>query len=104
MFITQDLRYSVRLLMKSPVTTIVAIVSLALGIGANSAIFSLMNALIFRPLPVSAPSQLVRLTTTRPRDQNSEDGLSLAAYETIRKSQKVFAGLFSYTERRVGNP
>ena len=47
-----DIRYSLRMLVRNPVTTTVAILSLSFGIGANTAIFSLMNALILRPLPI----------------------------------------------------
>jgi putative ABC transport system permease protein len=64
--ILQDLRYSLRSLRRSPVLTIVALLSLALGIGANTAIFSLMDQALLRPLPVRNPSELVLLSATGP--------------------------------------
>ncbi len=59
-----DLAYSVRLLRKDRVFTLVALLTLTIGIGANAAIFSLLNGLLWRPLPVDHPEQLVRLTVT----------------------------------------
>ncbi len=99
----QDIRYSARMLVKSPVTTAVAIVSLALGIGANTAIFSLMNALILRSLPIRDPGQLVRLSTTTPRNPDREDSLSLAMYQQLRKDQRVFSDLFAWTGGGIAN-
>jgi len=61
----QDLRYSLRGMAKAPGLTTVAILSLALGIGANTAIFTLINALLLRDLPVRQPEQLVELSVKR---------------------------------------
>jgi predicted permease len=77
------------------VTTAVAILSLALGIGANTAIFSLLNALILRPLPVRDPSRLVHLFTTTPANPDRKGTLSLATYEQLRKNQRAFSDLFA---------
>src|SRR4051794_30751662 len=101
--LVQDLRYAIRMLRKSPVTTLVAIVSLALGIGANSAIFSLMSALVLRPLPVREPGRLVRIATQRPSDTIADGGLSLSLYQAIRKENSVFEDLFGYTAGGVVN-
>ncbi|HEX7360508.1 MAG TPA: hypothetical protein VF283_08450 [Bryobacteraceae bacterium] len=62
-----DLRYAFRLLLKTPVITCVAVLSLALGIGANTAIFGVMNALMLRSLPVRNPQQLVSIEAVDPR-------------------------------------
>src|SRR5258708_16271814 len=98
-----DIRYSLRMLVRNPVTTTVAILSLSFGIGANTAIFSLMNALILRPLPIRDPGQLVHLSTTMPRDPDRESSLSLAMYQQIRKDQRVFSHLFAWTGGGIVN-
>jgi hypothetical protein len=98
-----DIRYSLRRLVRGPVTTTVAILSLALGIGATTAIFSLVNALILRPLPIRRPAELVRLFTIAPANPDSAGGLSLAMYEHIRENQRVFSGLFAWEGQGIVN-
>ncbi len=91
-----DVRYALRSLARSPVFTVVAILSLALGIGANTAIFSLTNALLLRPLPVRDPGSLVQVT------QKGDFGNSFTnpLWEQIRDRQEVFSGAFAYSDRR----
>src|SRR5438094_5429153 len=99
----QDIRYSLRTLVRNPVTTVVAILSLSLGIGANTAIFGLMNALILRPLPIRDPGRLIRLSTMTPRNPDRGSSLSLAMYQQIRKDQHVFSELFAWTGGGIVN-
>src|SRR5882672_11161863 len=91
------------MLRRSPITTAIAIVSLALGIGADTAIFSLMNAVILRPLPVTNPAQLVKLYTTTPANPDSEESLSFAMIQQLRKDQRVFSSLFAWQGGGIEN-
>jgi putative ABC transport system permease protein len=98
----QDLRSGLRLLRKSPGFTVVAVLSLALGIGANTAIFTIINAVFLHPLPVENPSQLAQLYTrdTLTVDTNANFQLtptSLPNYEDYRDRNTVFSGLAADT-------
>ncbi len=96
--IVQDLRYALRMLARNPGSSALAILALALGIGANSTIFSLVNALLLRPLPVEQPEQLVALHTS---DFSSGDfgTSSYPDYIDFRDRNQVLSGLVAYTVR-----
>src|SRR5260370_7942958 len=85
----QNLRYTFRLLGKTPGFTTVAILSLALGIGANTAIFTLVNALLLRDLPVRQPERLVELSLIR-RDGHQVP-FSYPMFREIKRAHPVFS-------------
>ena len=95
--VLQDVRYALRALRSSPGFAAIAILSLALGIGANTAIFSLINAVILKPLPVSHPEQLVQLV------MKTEGGTTFTnpIWEEVRDRQDVFSGAFAYSPTRT---
>jgi len=103
----QDLRYALRLLVKNPAFTSVAVLTLALGIGANTAIFTLVNALLLKMLPIKAPQELVVVgDPTRVNDRSSgtpqTDLFSYPLYKELRDNNTVFSGLTAAgTEHRI---
>ncbi|HWY48346.1 MAG TPA: ABC transporter permease [Bryobacteraceae bacterium] len=94
--LVQDLRYAIRTFRKSPVFVVVAVLSLAFGIGANTAIFTLVDQVLLRLLPVKDPRQLVLLWGRGPHygSNNGRYKLSYPMYEDFRDHNQVFSGMF----------
>jgi putative ABC transport system permease protein len=87
------LRYAIRQLLKSPGFTLVAVLGLALGIGANVALFSVVNSIFLRPLPYRQPDRLVRLSSTNPATNLTRVGFSHSRYRDVQRRQQVFSDL-----------
>jgi predicted permease len=90
----QDIRYTLRCLARSPGYTAAAIISLALGIGANTAVFTLVDRVLMRPLPVANPEELVLVMVERPRE-NATAYFSYPFYRALRDSGNVFSSLIA---------
>ena len=87
----KDIRYGLRSLIKHPTFAIVCIVTLALGIGANTAIFTVVNAVVLRPLPFAEADRLTMIWTTK--DANQEQPLSFADYNDLKNQTKSFSAI-----------
>src|SRR2546422_1580106 len=87
-----DLRYAIRMLLKNPGFAAVAVLTLALGIGANTAIFSLVDAFLLRLLPVKDPEQLALVTG---------GGFSYSMFEAFRDRSHSFSGMFAFDKSHV---
>jgi predicted permease len=104
--LTQDVRYAWRGLRRSPTFTIVVILTLAIGSGANAAIFSIFNQALVRVLPVPAPDRLVNLTSPGPKTGrtstsstfNSDAVFSYPLFRDIEREQQVFTGVAAYRD------
>ena len=93
----RDLLYAVRSLGKSPIVTTVVVLSLTLGIGANTAIFSLMDTVMLRLLPVGKPEELVTVVFRHPGETTGDSSATNALWEAVRDHQDVFSGVFSWS-------
>jgi putative ABC transport system permease protein len=110
----QDIRHGLRMLAKNPGFTAVAVLSLALGIGANTAVFSLIDAVMLRMLPVNRPDELLQLKRQDPRDTGlasanplsflwsggASPSFSNPLWEQVRDQQNVFSGVFAWGNNR----
>jgi len=95
----QDLRYAMRMLRKNAGFTIAAVLILALGIGANTAIFSLVDVVLFRPLPIKDSSQVVRLGSSSKKGDGQAGSMSFPGYLAYRDHADAFSGLAAYVDR-----
>src|SRR5947207_3034038 len=97
----QDLRYGLRVLRQNPGFTLIAVVTLALGIGANTAIFSLVNSILLRPLPYREPAQLVRLIQASPNLGLATLSISQADFAAYHEQNSSFETLAMFNSGGV---
>jgi putative ABC transport system permease protein len=97
----QDLRYGARILLKQPGFTLVAVLTLAIGIGANTAIFSLVNSILLRPLPFREPDRIVRLIQASPKLGLTTWGVSQADFAAYREQNRSFESIALYTNSAI---
>src|SRR5918992_1910852 len=105
----QDIRYGVRMLLRKPGFTLIAVVALALGIGANSAIFSVVNTVLLRPLPYKDPDRLMMVWEDDTKGGYPRDTPAAANYIDWRDQNQVFEGMAAIADQSfnmtgVGDP
>jgi predicted permease len=97
----QDLRFALRLLRKNPGFTLVAVLCLAVGIGANTTIFSIVNAVLLRPFPCPDPDRVVSLFESQPRGETQRTGLSYLNYLDLARQNGVFSEIAAFKEKSL---
>src|ERR1700680_3708326 len=98
----QDFKFAVRQLLKAPGFTIAAVIVLALGIGANTAIFSLVDTMLFRPPGYSKPAEVVQLFSQDKKNPKAFREFSYPTYRDIREQNTVFADILAHNLGMVG--
>src|SRR5262245_65894174 len=93
----QDLRVGARMLLKKPGFTLIAVITLALGVGANTTIFSVVNAVLLRPLPYQNPEQLALIWGKLPAHVSGNLGASAPEFADYRDQNLVFSSVAAYT-------
>jgi hypothetical protein len=89
--LAQDVRYALRTLRRTPGFTAVAVLTLGLGVGANTAVFSVVHAVLLEPLPCERPEQLLNISQARPSDGIPATGWSYANFAAFREQNRVFS-------------
>src|SRR5262249_7576707 len=96
----QDLRLAIRSLRATPIVSAVAILSLALGIGANTAIFSLVNSLLLRALPVVDPQRLAIISSDRATSQGVTAAWTFGIWKQVQQRAQAFDGAITWSSER----
>ena len=103
-FMYQDLRYALRLMWKAPAFTLVAVATLALGIGANAAIFSVVNAALIAPLPFPHADRLVAVWTTVKRETLERRAASYPDFRDLRDRTRAFDAIAAWSSDSGATP
>ena len=95
--VLQEARNAFRMLGKTPAFSVVAIVTLALGIGANTAIFTVANSVLLRPLPFSHPERLLMVSAASANERSDQRPMSWLRFATLRDQNSSFSGIAAFT-------